>query len=99
MSISVSSYTGSSDATAPRQTQVQDTMNTLGIAVMELDKIISELEKRLDPVLRPSAPTPSSDMQKEKNTLVQLASCIDNERGHIRDAVARIEYILSRLEL
>ena len=83
---------------ASREPQVRAALNTLIIATGELDKIISELEKRLEPVLQVRA-TPPSNPRDEKAVLVPVAEAIDSERHNVRAAVEHIEFILSRLEV
>lgn len=81
-----------------KESQVDTQLETLTQAIEIINKSISELENRLDRVLRPSAPS-TNEKCAEAPTLVGLAETIASRTNRINSCRFTVDSILQRLEL
>jgi hypothetical protein len=84
---------------AIRETQVGQSLNELGIAVADLNKIVEELDARLAAVVRQEGETIAKNTSTPRMMRVPVALGIDDRAEGVRTAFTRIRNILDRLEL
>ena len=80
------------------QSEIEQEFSSVGSSLMELDSVISEISRRLEPVLGPELPQGNSKTGMEhpirSSAIGQQLQTVDNE---IRYKTRRIVDLLSRL--
>ena len=79
--------------------QVQSQLDGLAKSISILCEVISQVEERLTPVLRPSVPAERDKMKEPKSDLVPLAESISSQTFIVDCQSDRLRSTLSRLEL
>jgi hypothetical protein len=88
----------SGTAVPPRVAQVEDTLGEQNITVGRLVSTVQELEKRLDSILRVEPSTPSG-AKSNVSSGVPLSNRINENTLVIKESIAKLDDILSRLEI
>lgn len=92
-------YAGEPTATDARTSQIQSASITLEAKIEDVMNRIETLEKRLYPILRPSAPTPSEANLKNPIQPVPLAETLTGFGIRLGHASVQLNNILERIEL
>lgn len=85
---------------AARQVEMSSAMERLSKAVDEAGSLVDSLVTRMEPVCRPSVPTPATGTKSLELTLsAHLPMRVNEEAGKMARVVAQLQDVLSRLEL
>jgi hypothetical protein len=92
-------YTVGTSVPQKKEPQVTTEVSRFQRLSQETQKMVSELENRLQPVLRDIPPSAGDGSNKLAEYKVGLASVLAAENDNLGFIAARIESILSRLEI
>lgn len=81
-----------------RQSQLSRELDSANCQVDSLDKIVSALAQRLQPLLRDECPT-ESDCKMAIETIVPVADIVRSTTRRIGNITDRLDSILNRIEL
>lgn len=84
------------DQLAARMTPVREAFEVQEKCVVNLHELIEELERRLEPVLSPSVPTPGSP-EKPMRSDVMIVRTIETLTGQVAVSRDRLRAILDRI--
>ena len=85
--------------TATRKSQVLSFFSQITSEMTQLGGAIDEIEKKLEPVLRPASKVCSQDPKQERSDLVPLADSLRNLAIQISRHQSQLVDVLERLEL
>lgn len=96
-------YENTTAGEAQRISHIEQQFNSLEEAIKCLDGVVSELEQRLVPITRPSAPVPTSpgllNKAPAEEILVPIAQRIKGIAGRVAMNQQHLQDILNRLEI